>query len=170
MSKPRYKIDPTIKIARNIESGTHKFKDIFVGFEELDAVKAIFGKKTSEQIESLIVEVFPRDGFMGVSDYDGHIVASQSYLNNGEEWSIYLDVVHELVHVRQFKDGKELFDQSYSYVDRPTEIEAYKVGTQEARRIGLTEEEIYNYLDIPWISKEELKRLAKSCHLQIEDT
>ena len=106
---------------------------------------------------------------MGVSDHDGHIVASQSYLNDGEEWCIYLDVVHELVHVRQFKEGKELFDSRYGYVDRPTEIEAYRIGTEEARRIGLTEKEIFLYLEVPWISEEEHQRLAKACQIEINN-
>ena len=104
---------------------------------------------------------------MGVSDHDGHIVASQLYLNQGEQWSVYLDIVHELVHVRQFIEGKELFDRKYEYVDRPTEIEAYRIGTEEARRIGLTDKDIFHYLEVPWISEEEHLRLAKACDLKL---
>lgn len=138
-----------------------------MGFEYLDVVRKIFGENTSEVLEKLIVEVFPREGFMGVSDQDGHIIASQLYLNQGEEWSVYLDIVHELVHVRQFIQGKELFDRKYEYVDRPTEIEAYRIGTEEARRIGLTDSEIFHYLEVPWISEEEHSRLAKACDLRL---
>ena len=105
---------------------------------------------------------------MGVSDEDGHIFASQQYLNEGEQWSVYLDAVHELVHVKQFKDGKELFDRRYDYVDRPTELEAYRIGTKEARRIGLNDREIFDYLEVPWISKEEHRRLASACDLKID--
>jgi hypothetical protein len=167
-TKRRYKIDGGIRIARNISSGTHPFGEIFQGFESLDAVKEVFGSKTADELNSLTVEVFPQDGFMGVSDEDGHIFASQHYLNNGEEWSVYLDVVHELVHVKQFKDGRELFDRRYDYVDRPTEIEAYRVGAKEAKRIGLDDHEIFAYLEVPWISKEEHRRLAKACDLKID--
>lgn len=168
VTKQRYKLDHGIKIARNISSGTHRFLEIFHGFEKLDAVKEIFGVNISEELDSLRVEVFPRDGFMGVSDEDGHIFASQNYLNDGEEWSVYLDVVHELVHVKQFKEGRELFDSRYEYVDRPTEIEAYRVGTKEARRIGLNDSDIFDYLEVPWISKEEHRRLAKACELKLD--
>jgi hypothetical protein len=143
------------------------FKDIFAGFEHLDSVRSVFGKNAAEVLEKLTVEVFPREGFMGVSDLDGHIIASQFYLNQGDEWSVYLDTVHELVHVRQFREGKDLFDQRYSYVDRPTEIEAYQIGTQEARKIGLTEEEIFEYLKVPWISEEEHRRLARACSVDL---
>ncbi|MDG6906535.1 MAG: hypothetical protein JRN20_12200 [Nitrososphaerota archaeon] len=165
--KRPHKIPPKVRIVQNIDSGTHRFKDIFIGFEELEAVKRVFGERTSEELDSLNVEVFPRDGYMGVSDYDGHVVASQTYLNGGEEWCIYLDIVHELVHVRQFKEGKKLFDSKYGYVDRPTEIEAYRVGTEEARRIGLTDREIFKYLEVPWITRDELRRLAKACGVKV---
>jgi hypothetical protein len=46
-------------------------------------------------------------------------------------------------------------------VDRKTEVEAYEVTVREARRIGLTEEVISNYLRVPWITAEEHKRLAR---------
>lgn len=167
-SKEKFKIHPSIKVSRNIENGTHPFTDVFAGFESLIAVKRIFGSKTSETLKNLTVEVFPTQGFMGVSDEDGHIFASQHYLADGAEWSVYLDIVHELVHVKQFKEGKNLFDNNYAYVDRPTEIEAYRAATEEARRIGLDEQRIFDYLEVPWISREEHVRLAKACGLKID--
>ncbi len=163
----KYKIGPEIRINRNARSGTYLFKDIFTGFEKLEAVRRIFADRTDELLSKLKVEIFPRKGFMGVSDEDGHIFASQYYVREGELWSVYLDTIHELVHVRQFMEGKNLFDPSFSYVDRPTEIEAYLVGTNEARRIGLTEQEIFEYLEVPWISKDEQIKLAKACNIMI---
>lgn len=162
-----YKIDGEIKIARNVSSGTHAFKEIFLGFEHLEVIMTVFGPESGKELDSIMVEVFPQDGFMGVSDEDGHIFASQYYLNQGEEWSIYLDVVHELVHVKQFREGRDLFDRRYDYVDRPTEIEAYRLASKEARRIGLTDREIFVYLEVPWITKEEHLRLSRACRLDI---
>ena len=153
---------------RNASSGTYNFRDIFKGFDDLVAVKNIFGQNVKSELDELKVEVFPKDGYMGVSDEDGHVFASQFYLNDGDEWSVYLDIIHELVHVRQFKNGMNLFDSQFAYVDRPTEIEAYSVGVEEARRIGMTEEEIFEYLEVPWISKKEHHRLAKSAGLKVE--
>lgn len=158
-----YKFDSRISINRNVDSGTFKFKEIFLGFEHLDAVIGTFGKETNLVLEELKVEVFPRKGYMGVSDEDGHIFASKYYLNEGELWSVYLDAVHELVHVKQFKEGKNLFDSAYAYGDRPTEVEAYQVTVEEARRIGLDEQEIFSYLEVPWMTKGEHVRLAKAC-------
>jgi len=163
----KYDISPKIKIAKNISSGTYLFRDIFEGFEDLLAVNNIFGGNALRELSEVKVEVFPKEGFMGVSDEDGHIFASQYYLNDGDEWCVYLDVIHELVHVRQFKQGKNLFDPQFAYVDRPTEIEAYSIGVKEARRIGMTEVEIFDYLEVPWISSKEHRRLAKSAGLKI---
>ncbi len=130
-------------------------------------MRETFGKNTKSELDKLKVEVFPKEGYMGVSDEDGHVFASQFYLNNGDLWSVYLDIIHELVHVRQFKEGLNLFDPSFAYVDRPTEIEAYKIAAEEGRRIGMTESEIFDYLEVPWISKEEHFRLAESCGLDL---
>jgi len=159
----KLRISPAISIRRVFETGTFKFNEIFKGFETLESVLQTFGKDTVNVLKDLRVEVFDRPGFMGVSDEDGHIFASGTYLKEGEEWSIYLDIVHELVHVKQFMECKELFDQKYSYGDRPTEIEAYRVTVEEARRIGMSERRIFDYLEVPWISKAEHIRLAKAC-------
>ncbi len=168
LTKRNYSISPEIRILRSVGGGTHSFSKIFSGFEKLDAVRKVFGPLTSEVLRNLAVEVFPTRGYMGVSDEDGHIFASQFYIAEGEEWSLYLDVVHELVHVRQFKEGKNLFDSAYSYVDRPTEIEAYRVAVAEARRIGLSEAEIFSYLEVPWITREEHIRLARACKVSVD--
>jgi hypothetical protein len=62
-------------------------------------------------------------------------------------------------------DGKELFDGRFEYVDRPTEIEAYRYTVKEARRLGLSEERICQYLKTEWMSEEDLKKLAR--HVEV---
>jgi hypothetical protein len=161
----KYSIEPGVSIERNVTSGNFRFLEVFRGFDKVRAVQEIFGSKTSDFLSKLKVEVFPRKGYMGVSDEDGHVFASEWYIKEGEEWSVYLDAVHELVHVRQFQEGKELFDGKYKYVDRPTEIEAYLHTVKEARRIGLSDREIFNYLEVPWITRTEHLRLAATCGL-----
>ncbi len=162
-------IDPFIRISRKHKAGSYAFLKVFQGFEKLEVVRKIFGKDTRRILSELRVEIFERDGFMGVSDEDGHIFASGHYLRSGDLVSIYLDVVHELVHVRQFREGKELFDERFNYVDRPTEIEAYKITVNEARRIGLSEKQIYEYLNVPWVSENDHARLARSCGVRLEE-
>lgn len=93
---------------------------------------------------------------------------SSEYLRTGDERYLYLDVIHELVHIRQFIEGKELFDSRYSYVDRPTEIEAYSAATREAERIGMKKEEILDYLKVEWVSEEEFQRLLRAVSFGVE--
>lgn len=144
------------------------FLEYFKGFDKVEAVQGIFGEKTTEVLSSLKVEFSWLSGYMYVDGDDGHIVISKSYLKNGNKTDIYLDLIHELCHVKQFKEGKELFDPNYSYVDRPTEIEAYRYTVLEARRIGMTEKRICQYLQTEWISETEFRRLAKSVNINIQ--
>jgi hypothetical protein len=136
------------------------FTDYFKNYEKVTAVKGIFGERTEEVLRNLKVE-FIGFGYMGVDDTDGHLLVNARYLKNGDKTDIYLDVVHELCHVKQFMEGKELFDERYDYVDRPTEVEAYRYTVQEARRLGLSDRRILEYLKTEWMSQEDLKKLAK---------
>jgi hypothetical protein len=158
-----------VKIKRNVKVTTRPFMDYFEGFEKVEAVRRIFGEKTDEVLRNLRVELFGRKSYMGVSDEDGHLLVSAYYLNNGDLVDIYLDVIHELVHVRQFMEGKKLFDHNYSYVERPTEVEAYRHTVEEARRIGLSDERILKYLKTEWMTADDLRRLAKILNVKCQD-
>jgi hypothetical protein len=156
------KLDLKVQISRDAEVYTHPFIKYFQGFEKIETVNLLFGEKTNEVINNLRVEFSGRGGYMGVSKFDGHLIISADYLSKGDIVDIYLDIIHELVHVKQYMDGQELFDNRYHYVDRPTEIEAYYYTIVEARKLGLTEKRIYEYLKTEWMTMEEVKRLAKS--------
>lgn len=155
-----------VKIVRKAKISTYPFNDYFKGFENVEVVRRIFGEKTEEVLRNLRVEFFGRKGYMGVSDEDGHLFISADYLNNGDLIDIYLDIIHELVHVKQFMEGKKLFDDNFSYVERPTEIEAYRITVEEAKRLGLSDERILQYLKTEWMSEEDLKKLAKTIHVK----
>lgn len=155
-----------MKIPRNVKITTHPFTKFFKDFENVDAVKQIFGEKTKEVLNNLQVEFAGFRGYMGVSDIDGHMIISAYYLNNGDLTDIYLDIIHELVHVKQFMEGKELFDDRYSYVGRPTEIEAYRHAVEEARRLGFNDARICQYLKTEWMSERELKKLVKALNVE----
>ncbi len=126
----------------------------------MEAVRELFGDETDKVLKELKIEFFSRRGYMGVSNEDGHLMISAEYLRNGDERDIYLDIVHELVHVKQHRNGVELHDQRFGYCDRPTEIEAYGHAVKEARRIGMTDPEIYEYLRTDWMTEDDIKRLA----------
>lgn len=151
-------------------ASTHQFTDYFKGFENVKTVRQLFGEKTEQVLRDLKVELIPLGGYMGVSNVDGHIVVSSRYLRTGRRVDIYLDVIHELVHVKQFMSGKELFDSDYDYVDRPTEVEAYRYTVEEAKNLGLSDKSICEYLKTEWMSDEDLRRLAKKLNLNARST
>jgi hypothetical protein len=138
------------------------FLEYFKGFDKVPAVQGIFGEKTTEVLSHLKVELSWLSGYMYVDGSDGHLVISKGYLSTGNKTDIYLDLVHELCHVKQFMAGKELFDPHYEYVDRPTEIEAYRYCVEEAKRLGLTQDRILYYLKTEWMTAEDHEKLAKN--------
>jgi len=144
----------------------HPFNDYFKGFEKIEAVRKIFGEQTEEVLCNLRVEFTPFAGYMGVNGSNGHLMVNPHYLKNGDKLDVYLDVIHELVHVRQHREGRELFDSNYSYAQRPTEVEAYRYTVEEARRLRLSDDRICEYLKTPWMSSEDLKQLAQSLNVK----
>jgi hypothetical protein len=149
-------------------SAPRSFAVYFKGFDKIEAVRGIFGEKTDEVLQNLKVDLSWLGGYMFVDSVSGHLVVSARYLHSGDKLDIYLDIIHELCHVRQLLEGKELFDPRYSYVERPTEIEAYSYTVQEARRLGLSDERICEYLKTEWMSDDDLKILAKAVNVNCE--
>ena len=151
-----------VTIPRNVKVRSHRFTDFFKGFEKITAVRERFGDRTEEVLQDLKVEfISSRHGYMWIDDAEGHIVICVDYLKHGDEQEIYLDLIHELVHVRQFMEGKELFDNQVEYADRPTEIEAYEHVVKEAKRLGMSDSEILGYLKTDWMSDDEVLKLAQ---------
>src|SRR5438552_3019901 len=158
-----------VRINRSGEVKLLPFTDFFQGFEKVEAVRSTFGTHTEEVLGNLKVEFFSfKFGYMAVSDVDGHILVSTHHLKNTNFHELYLDIIHELVHVKQFMEGKELFNSEYEYVDNPTEIEAYTKTVNEARRIGMTDEEIIDYLKVEWLNEDMHRRLTKTVGIQME--
>jgi hypothetical protein len=154
---------PDVQIPEIVPIEMQSFAQYFKGFETVPAVKEIFGEDTTRILSDLKVEFFSsKFGYMGVSDEDGHLIVSAYYLKNGDPISKYLDVVHELVHVKQYREGKALFDETFEYHDRPTELEAYTYAVKEARRLGMSDAEIFEYLKVDWMSEDEVRKLARN--------
>jgi hypothetical protein len=154
--------------ALRLGGSTRRFSDYFKGMEKVKAVREIFGERTEEVLRNLRVEFTWIGGYMWVNSADGRLMISSNYLTQGNRVDVYLDLIHELVHVKQFMEGKELFDVHYGYTERPTEVEAYRVAVQEARRLGLSDERICEYLKTEWMSDEDLRKLAKTLDVDCE--
>ncbi len=157
----------TLRLYRflSILSTEHQFSDYFRGFEKVEAVRRIFGDRTEQVLHGLKVEFLWAGGYMGVNSANGHLMANPNYLNKGDKTDIYLDIIHELVHVKQFMEGKDLFDTHHSYTERSTEIEAYRYAVEEARRLGLSDARICEYLKTEWMSEKELNQLASTVNV-----
>jgi hypothetical protein len=155
-----------VTIRRDVRITLRQFTDYFQGVEKLEAIRTIFGDEADKVISKLKVEFHTRRGYMGVSNEDGHLYVSVPYIRNGDERDIYLDIIHELTHVKQHLDGKELFDDRFEYVERPTELEAFRNAVTEGRRLGMTDIELLEYLKTEWMSGEDLKKLASALHVK----
>lgn len=151
-----------VRINRSAGLGSLPFRRVFEGFEQLGAVRGIFGDDAPVVLSELIVDVEDGRGYLHINDVKRCVVVNAKYLREGEEQHLYLDVVHELVHIKQLMEGRELFDRTYKYVDRPTEVEAYRVTVREARRLGMTDAEIAEYLKVEWVTDEEFERLLRT--------
>lgn len=155
-----------VEIRRNAEVKLMPFTDYFVGFEAVPAIRSLFGAKTATVLKNLKVEFFSlRFGYMSVSDEDGHILISTNHLKNADLKVLYLDVIHELFHVKQFMEGKNLFQSEFEYVDSPIEVPAYRFTIEEAKRIGMRTSEIVDYLKVEWVTEEQHARLVKTLDL-----
>jgi hypothetical protein len=157
-----------VTIRRNVRVILRKFTDYFQGFEKLGAVRALFGEDTNRIISNLKIEFHTRQGYMGVNNEDGHLIVSVPYMRTGDERDLYLDIIHELTHVRQHFEGKELFDHRFEYVERPTEVEAFANAVAEGRRIGMTDKELVEYLRTEWMSEDDLRKLATELGVKYE--
>ena len=155
-----------VRIKRDVPVGSYPFKDVFGGFEKVAAVRSIFGRNTNKVLTNLEVEIEDGRGYMRINDKKGSVMVNAKYLREGEETYLYLDVVHELVHIRQHMEGKELWDKKYAYVDRPTELEAYRATLVEAKRLGLGEKKIIDYLKVDWVTDEEFARFLGTLGLK----
>ncbi len=90
------------------------------------------------------------------------ITVNQDYLAETEAETLYLDFIHELIHLWQITEGADVFNRSVSYVDAPTEIEAYRYTVEDAKRIGFSRSDIVEYLNVRWITDAEHRRLVKA--------
>jgi hypothetical protein len=164
------KMNPQLKVTirRDAKIITYPFTNYFKKFDKVEAVQHLFGEQTEEVLNGIKVTFYGRVGYMGVSSANGNIRISAHYMKNGDLRDIYLDIIHELVHVKQFMEGKELRDRNFMYVERPTEIEAYRYAVKEAKRLGMDDKEILEYLRTERMSKENLMSLAKIVNINVD--
>lgn len=161
----------SFRINRLLEPGPCRLEDVFPDIDACTALTDIFPGpgEIGGVVESTGVVIADMPYEMFVDNHNGSITIGLRHLRNASEAYLYLDILHELCHVRQHRQGRDLYDRTKAYVDRETEIEAYRITVREARRIGLTDEAIGCYLRVSWITPEEHRRLARCLGVAIDD-
>jgi len=151
------------KAKRTANLGEYKFTQILMGAENSPTLSRLFGsqRSMSKIVRHLKVNIIDSDWGIWLDHNTGGVCVGARYLTTAKINCLYLDVIHVLVHVKQFLDGKDLFDQTFEYVDRPTEIEAYRYTVDEAKRLQMSEDEILSYLRVDAVDDTEFGRLIE---------
>ena len=93
------------------------------------------------------------------------VVVSRTHFQNSPLMYVYLDLIHEFLHILQRHQGRDLWPTRVPYSDRPTEVEAYAYSIAEARRLGVSDRYLREYLDVPWMGRREFARLVRNVGL-----
>jgi hypothetical protein len=151
------------RVRRSTQIGEYKLTDVFAGLESSPSLLKVFGSKSqmTKILKHLKLRVEPHDSGLWLDRDTGTICIGSKHLTAAKSDFLYLDVIHVLVHVRQFLEGRELYDQAFEYVDRPTELEAYRTTVTEARRVGMDESDILRYLRMDAVDDSELGKLME---------
>ncbi|HLE96267.1 MAG TPA: hypothetical protein VI997_02760 [Candidatus Thermoplasmatota archaeon] len=162
---------PGLKLDRTVGPGRYPLPDVVQGLESSPPLAHVFGGASAlhvmlPKVQLRIVDTW---GYMWVDDESGTLCSALAYWREGEELHLYLDLVHELVHVKQFHEGKDLFDHRFKYVARPTEVEAYRVAVEEARRLGMSDAELVDFLYVEWINRRDHLELCAACGVKVPD-
>jgi len=153
----------SFRAKRGVDIGEYKLTDVFAGLESSSSLLKIFGSKSqmTKVMKHMKLRVEPNDSGLWLDRDTGTICVGSKHLSSAKSEFLYLDVIHVLVHVRQFLEGRELYDQAFEYVDRPTELEAYRTTINEARRVGMDEDQILRYLRMDAADDSELGKLME---------
>jgi hypothetical protein len=154
-------LPPYARIVGGLGQGVHPFLHLLPRIAESPAVGRIATADTplAVLLASARVAIESGDGYAYVDVDRPAIVLAASYYRHGNPLDLYLDMLHELTHLRQLAEGADLWDERFAYVDRITEIEGYAVAVEEGRRLGMTDSEVVHHLSNPWMSEADVQRL-----------
>ncbi len=154
-------------VVRNLSSGLHPYRTLLPRIEESPAMHRIESPATPIRplLDSARVQIRRREGYCYVDVKIPAIVLSEEYYSKANPLDLYLDLIHELTHLRQLAEGENIWDHSLDYIDRPTEIEGYAVAVEEGIRLGMDEDEVIRHLSNPWMSDQDVNRLRKNIDL-----
>lgn len=158
------KLPDFARLDRARKPGLHPYLAIFPRADECPGVRRIEPDATKRAglLADARIDLRPGPGFAYIDVEQPAIVLAQEYYRTGSDLDLYLDLLHELTHIRQHHEGKDLWDERFAYVDRPTEIEGYAVAVEEGRRLGMEDDDVIEHLTNPWMDKADVARLEES--------
>lgn len=152
------------RVNRALGCGLHPYRLLLPRFEQSPVIHRI--ETPSIPIGPLLddarVKIKKGEGYCYVDVKIPAIVVIEDYYCRANALDLYLDLAHELTHLKQLAEGRNIWDHSLHYVDRPTEIEGYAVAVEEGMRLGMTEEQVIQHLSNPWLNDDEIDRLRKN--------
>jgi hypothetical protein len=152
----------------------YPFTDYFQGFEKVQAVRSVFGDETEAILRKLKVSFISlKFMYMGIRDEDGNISVGTYHLKHSDKRTLYLDVVHELFHIKQWHEDKIRFGEEHRkfmgnfslYYASPIEVPAYAHTVREAERIGMPRAEIVEYLKLGPAAPQVFRKFLKEMQL-----
>jgi hypothetical protein len=155
------------------------FTEYFKGFEKVGAVRRVFGKNAGAVLEKLKIGfISNKRMYMGIRDEDGSIGVGTYHLEHSDVRTLYLDVVHELFHVRQRMEDSGYFHREHMkfmgdrslYYASPIEVPAYRHTVREAERIGMSYDEIVGYLKMGPVPPKIFNRFLRQMEINPNKT
>ncbi len=166
-------------VERTIPAGQHPLLAVFPGLDRLPPAAKMEPRpaKRARLFDETGIEVVDQDMWMYVAPWETPpfarrrgwtpvvtpgkdcIVVGQGHLRESAAILLYLDIYHELCHILQRRDGANLWEPGLSYVERKTEIDAYRFVIDDARALGVSDEYLREYLKVEWISPAEHRQL-----------
>ena len=169
---------PGFRVNRELSIGRHPILVAFPGLDRLPLAARLEPDVAARRrlFDTTCVEVVDADLWMYVAPWDvppqfkgrwrpvvspgtDCIVVGAAHLRESSELMLFMDIYHELCHVRQRHGGANLWEPGVSYVKRWTEVEAYRLVVDAAREFGVSEAFLREYLKVEWISPKEHREL-----------
>jgi len=151
-------VSSTYSIVRDLPSGHHPLLTVLPDLATCPLLPHIVGRRR-DLLAQVVVHITPSPCICHVDTTEPSIVIDPSYYHTATPADLYLDVLHELTHLRQHLDGQDIWDDHLPYEQRPTEIEAFAIAVLEAQRRGLSEAAILAYLRQPWLTEVAVQQL-----------
>lgn len=176
------------RVERTLEVGRHSLLTVFPRLDRLPPAERLLAEATARAhlFASTEIALVDQDLWMYVAPYEKPtsrrgwepvlspgrdcIVVGREHLRTSPELVLYLDIYHELCHLLQRQDGANLWPPGLSYVERWTEVEAYRFVVNEARRLGVSDAFLREYLRVEWISEAEHRTLLAAVDVAAEGT